>query len=387
MESGSAGEWAVGRTVGFADPRLLDPVVRHARVIGFAEFAHLQPECLTLRNRVFRHLVESAGVTAIAAETSFTRSIAVDDYVLGRGEPRPTPEIVQAVFSWSPHAVAENTELIEWMRGYNLRPSTRRPVRFYGIDLTGVRPGNDIYAHAREGADLALAYVARLAPREAARVSNRLDRGLARFSSESYATLSAAERTELTSALSSLSEWIERSQTGRQGQAPRLDRERAGLGAQLALQHDAGFRADPTGSRAGWYRDEAMASNLDRVLEQEGPQGRILLFASLNHLSKGPNERYGDEQLGVRLAARLREDYVVIGTYWTQPMQAAPIIDAFGRTDFLLRPIAARIESPLAVLDLRDRPPDVQWRGARGTAHSFVDAVVFIRPTIDAYEW
>jgi erythromycin esterase len=362
--------------------RALDRIIGTAHVVGLAEFAHLQPECLELRNRLFEHLVEAAGFTAIAAETSFTRSIAVDDYVLGHGDARPTQSLVHDVFSWSPHAVTENGALIEWMRAHNALPSTKRKIRFYGIDLTGVRPRLDLYEHAREGVDAALAYVARLDPKAAVGLSRRLQPGLARFNNAEYATMSTEERAGLTVALAELNELIVSSRDDWLERTTPLEYQRARLSIRVGLQHDANFRADPQGRRAGADRDAAMAANLEWVLEQEGRGGRVLLFASLNHLTKGPNEYYGDAQLGIRIASRLRGGYAVIGTYWPR---AVP--DATTSVDSLLRPIATSIDSPLAFLDLRSRPPDARWRSARGPADSFVDAVVFVRPTTDAYSW
>jgi hypothetical protein len=58
-----------------------------------------------------------------------TESIAVDDYVLGRGD--LTPAIISSVFSWSSDvAYADNQAMLEWIRHYNALPTTKRKVRF-----------------------------------------------------------------------------------------------------------------------------------------------------------------------------------------------------------------------------------------------------------------
>lgn len=395
-ESDAIVEWAAQRAVPLdsgglsaspAAAQAISAVIGNARVIGFAEFAHLQPECLAFRNELLKYLVLSNGVTAIAAETSFVDGIAVDDYVQGRTSTLPEAELTHSVFTWAPMPVAENRELIEWIRTYNARPETRRPVRFYGVDLTGYRPGQDLYQRARRTADAALAYAASLEPLATRSLSARLEPGLANFTKTGYATLSVQQRDALTAALGDLEslfrhrrkEWIEKTTA--------LAYARALRSVVVARQHDADFRQDPDARWIGTARDAAMADNVMWALEQQGTDSRILLFASLNHLTKGPNEAYANEQLGARLRARLGAHYVAIGSYWdikTQSQQ--PRSGASGFAEPLLATIARRVRHPTFLLDLRQRPADPRWMSQRD-AGTFFDAMLFLDARVEAPEW
>ncbi|MCR3884865.1 MAG: hypothetical protein NUK54_10900 [Methanothrix sp.] len=60
----------------------LDPSVE---LLGFGETLHGGEEILLLRNRIFQRLAEEHGYSAITIESSFSRSRAVNEYVVGRG--------------------------------------------------------------------------------------------------------------------------------------------------------------------------------------------------------------------------------------------------------------------------------------------------------------
>lgn len=358
----------------------IDGVIGSARVIGFAEFSHLQPECLAFRNQLFQYLVQEHGVTAIAAETSFLHALAVDDYVLGKGESRPTDEVVHAVFTWSPHAVAENRQLIEWMRVYNAQADAGRKLRFHGIDFAGFRPGEDPYGHARELVDFALSYLAALDPAAARDFSKHLTRGLAEFKPSTYPSLAVSDRRHTSEALAGLAALFDRNHTAWVRKTSALQFDRARQAIEVARAHERDFVADPAEREAGSAREQAMAQTVAWALEQEGSGGRLFLFASFNHLSRGANPRYRDGQLGTRLGRMLGNEYVPIGSYWrvsevfangasnAQRADAPP--DANAVADPVLRSIAAGLAGPYALL---------------ARAETGFDAIVFIQPRAAPY--
>lgn len=374
------------------DLAAVDALIGEARVIGFAEYGHLQPEGLAFRNRLFQHLVQSRGVTALAAETSFVESIAADDYVLGHGPDLPSAEAVHGAFSWSPLVAEENRRLLEWMRAYNAAHPAARPLRFLGIDLTGYRPDEDLFGRARRGADIALAYAAGLEPQAAPEFRRRLEPGLSRFTRSKYATLSVEERDALTVALRDLESLFDQRRPRWVVQTSSLEYERAHRSLRVALQHDADFRTDAHGGSAA--REAAMAENLRWALEQQGRGGRILVFASFDHLTKGPNPRFEEEQLGAHLTEEWGEDYVAIGSYWLRnpaehprPTMKHARLDAGERADELLRPAAMGRTNAISFLDLRSRPVDARWLTGRGIRSSFFDAMIILQVHEAAPRW
>lgn len=120
-------------------------IIGSARVVGFGEGAHGAHEFLILRNRILEYLVEEHGFTAIIAETHPVHAEPADAYAQGRSE--SSADAMEGVFAanrtffWRRHPFQENFELLEWMRAYNSRASSARPVRFYGMDLRHPFPG------------------------------------------------------------------------------------------------------------------------------------------------------------------------------------------------------------------------------------------------------
>ncbi|HEX4826019.1 MAG TPA: erythromycin esterase family protein [Candidatus Polarisedimenticolaceae bacterium] len=298
--------------------RILAPIIGQARVVALGEPEHGIHEFLDLRNRVVELLVTEMGVTAIAAETGYSESVAVDDYVLGRENPGPEDlrRVVASVFSWSGGtAYPENQALLSWLRTYNSRASVTRKVCFYGLDLTGGRGGRFVETHL--AFDAALAYLAKVdAPQEQA-FRGRLTSFLPRFSSEGYPSLSGPEQETLTSAIDDLSSLFQRRRAVWTEKTSTEAFERAAHQVTVVSQLNANFRAATAESNPQAQRESAMAENLGWVLDREGPKGRVFLYVANWHASKGPmvTDRWGSA-LGEYLRTLLGADYVSIaGTY------------------------------------------------------------------------
>lgn len=368
---------------GFDDLQPLEAIIGSARVIGVAEGTHGAHEFLALRNRLFEYAVEKLGVTAIAVETGFTESIAVDDYVLGL-QPM-SDEVVRSAFSWHESGYAENRQLLEWMRAYNTRPQTCRPLHFYGIDLSGPRPGG-IYEHARIAVDGALAYVRGVDPGDDKKLRSRLTPLLGRFNVDGYGALKPGERDALTATLADLVSLFERRAVMWTERTSALAYGRASRNAAVARHLDANFRTAGWGFRIDGggdlnQRDAAMADTVRWILEREarraggereerwergeretgecaGWRGRVLLFAATAHLNKlhGVSERHNRPwtPLGAHLRLALGADFVSIGAFFAGNTEGFPYGQL--RPAWLANPsgeVLKRYGSPRFVLDLR----------------------------------
>jgi erythromycin esterase-like protein len=146
------GEWIAREAIRFSpdQPESLHAALDSAlaslgdqvELLGFGEALHGGEDILLLRNRLFQHLVQRHGYSAIAIESSFPRARAVNEYIAGRGA--PTYEAIQeAGFSHGFGRLDANRELIEWMRNYNASPAQRIKLRFYGADSPTEMTGTD----------------------------------------------------------------------------------------------------------------------------------------------------------------------------------------------------------------------------------------------------
>ena len=293
-----------------------------ARVVALGEPLHGAHEPVALRNRLFEFLVEKLDFTAIAVETGFTRAWAVDDYVRGlEGD----AAVARNVFHASENLWAENQQLIDWMRDYNARPSTTRPIRFYGVGLSGFGLGQ--LRTPRIAVDAALAYLDRVDKAQSDEFRD-LAALLPYFNQTDHPVLEPAERNALTALLSDLVIAFERDRLGFVAVSGASGYERAYREAVVAQRVDALLRAraaSPNDFRMmANVNDETMASNLEWVLEQEGADGRVFVFAGNWHVKTSPMwpDAYPEgfpegrpaTSMGEYLRSVLGEAMVVIGT-------------------------------------------------------------------------
>ncbi|WP_433507117.1 erythromycin esterase family protein [Pseudonocardia halophobica] len=102
------------------------------RMLGFGEPMHGEEEFGLLRNAVFAALVERAGFTTIALESSAWHGCVVDGYVAGGDGPED--EVMTAGFTHGFGASPANRALIRWMRERNRYRTDARRLRFAGFD-------------------------------------------------------------------------------------------------------------------------------------------------------------------------------------------------------------------------------------------------------------
>jgi erythromycin esterase len=343
-------EWARGAAIG-DDFAGLERVIGNARVIALGEADHGVHEYLAYRNRLARHLIERHGVTAILVESGFTEATVADDYVQGIGT-ATSREAAAALFSSAmPATLADNLELVEWLRAYNTKAA--RKVHIYGIDVTGRR--NGIYVESRRAADAALAYLAQHAPATHARLEPQLAPLLAKFHTAGYLELGELQRVQLTGLVAEL--------LGAFKPLPdTAPMRRARQSAAMAAVLDTFFRQTRDRSSKqvladaslDGIRDATMAANVIWALDQDGPSSRAFLVAHNSHVRRAPATTWPVERppivaMGEALSHSLRQRLVVIG-----------FLHGDGPPSATLDGLFAKVGRDSFVLDLRDAPDAVR---------------------------
>jgi erythromycin esterase len=308
-----------------ADLKPLRQIVGGARVVALGEPAHGVHETLAFRNRIFRYLVENLGFTAITLEAGLAESGPVNDFV--NGAPGSARAAADAL-TWGP-APAENVELINWVHTYNANSAHRQKVHIYGVDmqLIGV-PGDTTPRHA--ALDEALSYLARVDAAEERRARGALAPCLSRLSVSGYAALSREEHDALSAAIEDLIALFERGRVAFLALTPEATFEWAYRNALVARQTDQMVRIQPLDTpgaipagawRAASARDAAMADNVRWVTRQEGPRGRVLVYAHNAHVKNAVTEggvwsafERPPNAMGQYLRSMLGDDLVIIGT-------------------------------------------------------------------------
>jgi erythromycin esterase len=290
------------------DLRPLSEMIGDASIVALSEGGHAGAEPLEFRNRVFQYLVEENGFTAIAIESGIVEGRRLHDYVLGGGDLR---ESLTQGLSWTFDRLPQNEALVRWIREYNSNPRVTRKINIYGFDVPG-SPGNPMANRGTETAlTEALNYLSRVDPNAAGPLRSRVGALLPRLqfnpaqpAGTAYHTLSSAERDQVTATIADVIALIERRQAVYIAASSSMDYEWAHRAAIGARQVDGWLRNIPVGWQpsmdfrsAEWrsffspatdVRDRAQADNVDWVVKQEGASGKVMLFASIYHLSTAP---------------------------------------------------------------------------------------------------
>ncbi|MER5555222.1 erythromycin esterase family protein [Streptomyces sp. NPDC002793] len=115
------------------DLRALGRMTGAAKIVGLGEATHGSRQFFTMKQRVFRYLVEEKGFTTFALEAPWSTGLVLNDYVLhGNGDPE---QIMRKEFqsSYRIWNTREYLDLLKWMRAHNVR-HPGRPVQFMGND-------------------------------------------------------------------------------------------------------------------------------------------------------------------------------------------------------------------------------------------------------------
>lgn len=310
--------------------RLVAALGDGVEILGMGEALHGGEELLTLRNRLFRRLVERHGYSAVAIESSYTRGRAVDEYVAGRG-PATFEEVREVGLSHGFALLEANRDLIEWMRGYNADPAHGVNVRFYGFDAPteaiGTESPGPILRHA-------LDYLDRFGSRRGHRRRERIEALIG--SDATWENPAVIMNPTLGVGLSAAAhelraeteELISELRTRRPELVARGDGEayaealhQATIARQLLTYH-AGL-ARPADTRQAdllGIRDAIMADNLGHIVARERGRGKVFAFAHNGHLQQqqvvwqlGP-QRIAWWPAGAHLRAALGPRYAAIGS-------------------------------------------------------------------------
>ncbi|GAA3487535.1 erythromycin esterase family protein [Streptomyces cremeus] len=128
-----------GRT---GDLRALGAMIGNAKVVGLGEATHGSHEFFTMKERVFRHLVEEKGFTTFALEMSWTAGLRIDEFLQGgAGDARL---VAKEALAGSPWEREEFVSLLTWMRRHNDRHPRRR-VHFMGNDVGAPKLGDAVF--------------------------------------------------------------------------------------------------------------------------------------------------------------------------------------------------------------------------------------------------
>lgn len=378
----------------------LESAIGTAHVVAFGEPTHGVHEPLAFRNRLFRVLVERMGFTAIALESGFTESISARSFIEnGAGDAETA---ARTGLSDGVNRYLENRELIQWMRDYNATASSagHRKIHLYGIDL----PEGERVSGPRRAIDSALAFLSLADPTTAQRIRDSLTDSLPRTEELKFGPLSAAAQAEFDTSIKAIAKAMEKSRkslmTRSSEEEYRWALHNLDVARQLAKCLPLTPTAPPATSGIGAWaalltcRDSAMAKNVQWALENEGRQGRLLVFAHNGHVmnSKDDGRRWAKSRekptmMGLHLRRVYGKDLYIIAmsaATTSGGLPAKPIEeDSIDST-------LVGVGLPLMFLDVRmarQNKEALTWLSTRRSMNANVStqAVITLSTAVDAF--
>ncbi len=286
---------------GWEDLRRMESTIGNARIVAMGEATHGTREFFQLKHRMLEFLVEKKGFTVFGIEANWPESLAINDYVLnGTGD---ATEALDSLYFWTWNT-DEVLDMIRWMRKYNQDPKHTNKVKFFGFDMQ----------------------VAHVAVRNAERYLEKVDPGEAKVASTVLAPLSDADRERESASKSryfwqktgemieSLLAWLELRKKVYVEASSLKEWTLARHNLEIVRQAVEMHSVDRSGNFSP--RDQAMAANVEWILDQEGPESKIMLWAHNGHVSTAP---LGDGQsMGTVLRKTYGEKMVVCGFSFDQ---------------------------------------------------------------------
>jgi len=326
------------------DLAFLQELVGDARVVALGEATHGTQEFQQMKDRIVRYLVREMRFDALAMEVSWPEANRMDSYVRsGVGE----PETLQAGLYFFLARTQEVLDMIGWMRSSN---ATGTPVGFYGFDMQ--YPGMAIETVER--------FLAATDSSVVTEVAARLDclRPYANTPTSYPPEFYDAAPPEYRDACHEDLTWVHDALAARQEDLSALGGtesfQRTLRSARVLVQ----FEEMSSGRQS---RDDAMAENALWLLDQLGPDGKLILWAHNEHIATNR------DRMGQRLREALGDDLVSIGFTFARGYFNAVLTS--GSHTYGLQELSAELppddsyeayflstRMPRLALDLRDRP-------------------------------
>ncbi len=273
----------------FADLLPLAEMIGDARVVALGEATHGTREFFRMKHRVLEFLVREMGFTVFGIEAAWGESLAVNDYVhTGLGDPAARLAGL-GFWTWNTQEVLDQ---IHWMRAHNAGAAgSSNPVSFFGFDMQSSRPAMDLVSQYLVSAD----------PGSMTVVGPEYDCWRTWSGAATYWIATDSIRQRCRAGVEAVHDLVAERRVEYEAVSSPEAYARALRAARVVVQHEhlhsrRWSEVEPN------PRERYMAENAEWLLEQSGPDGRVVLWAhNLHVMDESPwmgsflRERYGDD--------------------------------------------------------------------------------------------
>ncbi len=266
----------------------LKSIVGDARIVALGEATHGTHEFFQMKDRMLRFLVTQMRFRIFAMEASWPESNRINDYVrTGQGDPA---QLLRGLYFWT-WDTQEVLDLIEWMRAYNEHVPDNEKVSFAGFDM-------QFDQLARQNV---MGYLRQVDPKEVDTV----------LSDYSY-NCGPQNIAMCLPHLQAVFDWIAQHQTTYTAKSSPTAFANVLHSARIVVQY-----GDFSGHNSDFFiRDRYMAENIEWLLDQAGPNAKIVLWAHNGHVGMSGQDH--PLSMGDYLRQRYGPQLVVFGLLFYQ---------------------------------------------------------------------
>ncbi|MBT3241974.1 MAG: erythromycin esterase family protein [Bacteroidetes bacterium] len=292
------------------DLQQLEQIVGNAHVVCLGESRHDIREQFQLKHRFIKYLVEELGFTTFILEASLPYSELINGFI-EKGEGN-LDEIMANMPGWFLWDTQEMSDIISWMRAYNINPENENKLQFYGIDIVAPEYGlNSIFKYLKkvDAVDYKRFETLNLA-RELI-----VDRHW-QTTFQRVAALPTVDKEVLRRNYSNLHKHILQNQFDFIAQSSQIEYDWILRLAYCAQEANRMFTAK-TRMDMGLIRDSAMAENTLWIKRNNPKNDKTIIWAHNVHITKGEFKMTGESAsikgMGYILGQELKDDLVSIG--------------------------------------------------------------------------
>ena len=275
----AAGEWLRANAIpfettepgsGFEDLMPLKEMIGDAHIVALGEATHGTHEFFQMKHRLVEFLVEEMGFNVFAMEVDWAEANSVNDYVQN-GPCRGNEAKLLADLGYWTWNTKEVLDMIRWMCTHNQDPGDAPKVSFAGFDM--------------QNPDTAIAnvtsYLQKVDPSYTKAAIDRYACIRSPGRRSGYAALSNEEQAACRSGLQEVFDHLVAERSAYEDQSSPQEFAVAEQSARVVLQAED-LLADGMNTSD---RDRYMTENVTWLLEQAGPDARIILWAHNDHVA------------------------------------------------------------------------------------------------------
>jgi erythromycin esterase-like protein len=289
------------RVTDYSDLMPLKEIIGGARIVALGEATHGTHEFFTMKHRMLEFLVEEMGFSVFALEDEWAGTESVNDYV--QGGAGTAEQAVRRLPGSIPWWTEEMHEMVSWMRAHNEAPGSAPRVSFRGVDMQLANlPLNNVEAYINRVDPPAVQSVGQL--------YNCFRTYVVIPYNEEYKKLPANERASCRANLQRVYDHVSSRQSVYEAASSHQEFASVLQSARVVLQNE-----ECNSGPACLNRDLSMAENATWLLEQAGPDAKIVIWAHDAHIGTYDEQQssYLWKSMGQHLRDRYGDQMVVFG--------------------------------------------------------------------------